>query len=217
MKPDFRVTNTNAPAVAEICARLDGLPLAIELAAARVKLLSPEQMLTRLEMNLSILSSPAQDIPQRQRTLRGAIDWSHDLLREPEQRLFARLAVFRDGCTLDAAEEVCSSHDLGIEVLEGISSLVDNSLLRTVEGSAETRFAMLETIREYARERLAESAAPAEVARRHAGYFFVIAHQAGKQLMAQSRASGWRDSDGSTTISGRLSSARRSSACWTPP
>ncbi len=183
VKPDFRVTNTNAPAVAEICARLDGLPLAIELAAARVKLLSPEQMLDRLEKSLSFLSSTAQNLPPRQRTLHGAIDWSHDLLGEADKRLFRRLSVFRGGFALDAAEEVVGQVDLGADMLESVASLVNKSLLIVQEQDSETRFAMLETIRQYARERLIESGEADEVMRRHAALFFGLALAAERALM----------------------------------
>ena len=182
VKPDFRVTNENAPAVAEICARLDGLPLAIELAAARVKLLTPAEMLRRLEQNLGLLASSARDLPERQRTLHGAIDWSHELLTEPEQRLFARLSVFRGGFDFPAAESVSQTDDLGVDVLDGLASLVDHSLLRTQEAGPETRFDMLETIREYAREKLAAAPQAESAFRRHAAYFFDLARQAGEQL-----------------------------------
>ncbi|MDQ3938838.1 MAG: adenylate/guanylate cyclase domain-containing protein, partial [Chloroflexota bacterium] len=182
VKPDFRVTNANAPAVAEICARLDGLPLAIELAAARSKLLSPEQMLARLEQSLSLLASTAQNLPARQRTLRGAIDWSYDLLTEPEQRLFSRLSVFRGGFALESAEQVVAD-DLAMDVLDGVSSLVNKSLLRTETDASETRFAMLETIREYARQRLSESGEEPELMKRHATHFLALPARAEEHLM----------------------------------
>jgi predicted ATPase len=153
---DFSLTEENAPAVAEICARLDGLPLAIELAAARVKLLSPQAMCSRLSNPLKFLTGGARDLPERQRTLRGAIAWSHALLDEGEQALFARLSVFSGGCALEAVEAVCDGEDdLPVDIFEGLSSLVDKSMLRQEEGiEEEPRFVMLETIREYARERL---------------------------------------------------------------
>ena len=183
VKPGFQVTNENAPAVAQICARLDGLPLAIELAAARIKLLGPEQILARLEQNLSLLSSAAQDLPERQRTLRGAVAWSHELLSPPEQTLFARMSIFRGSCTFDAAEAVCSGEAVGGDVFDGVASLVDKSLLRSAEVGGETRLAMLETIREYARERLEESGDFPALARRHASLFFGWAGDAERNLM----------------------------------
>src|SRR5215210_2521886 len=167
-KPDFSVTNENAPAVAEICARLDGLPLAIELAAARAKILSPQAMLSRLSNRLKLLKGGARDLPERQQTLRGAIDWSHDLLEEDERTLFARLSVFVGGCTVESAEEVCDPEgDLLVEVLDGLASLVDKSLLRQREekGSGAPRFFMLGTIREYATEKLEERGKAEEVSR----------------------------------------------------
>ena len=135
-KASFEITNENAPAVAEICVRLDGLPLAIELAAARVKLLSPKVLLTRLANRLKLLTGGAKDLPERQRTLRGAIEWSHDLLDVGERTLFARLAVFSGGRTLEAVEAICDAEgDLPVDALEGVSSLLDKSLLVREEGA----------------------------------------------------------------------------------
>ena len=157
VKADFSVTNENAPAVAEICARLDGLPLAIELAAARVRLLSPQAMLTRLGNRLKLLKGGARDLPTRQQTLRGTIDWSYELLTEEEKTLFVRLSVFAGGHTLEAIEEICDSGG-DIDALEGVESLLEKSLLRREEGpNGESRFDMLETVHEYAREKLEES------------------------------------------------------------
>jgi predicted ATPase/class 3 adenylate cyclase len=156
-RPDFTVTTHNAPAIAEICVRLDGLPLAVELAAARVRVLSPQAMLTRLDKRLKLLTGGSHDLDERQQTLRATIDWSYDLLSEPEQTLFARLGVFVGGCRLDAAEAV-GDHDgdLGIDILDGLGSLVEQSLLRQRDDpDGEPRFWMLETIREYASERAA--------------------------------------------------------------
>src|SRR5262249_50074120 len=150
---DFAVTNENAPAVAAICHRLDGLPLAIELAAARIRLLPPQAMLARLEHRLPLLPGGAPGPPIPQPAPRGAIDWSYDLLDAGEQTLFCRLAVFVGGCTLEAAEAVCNpSGELGIDLLDGVDSLVAKSLLRqeAETDGAEPRFKMLETIREYA-------------------------------------------------------------------
>jgi predicted ATPase/class 3 adenylate cyclase len=183
VKPEFTVTNANAPAIAQICARLDGLPLAIELAAARIKLLGPEQILVRLEQNLSLLSSTAQDLPERQRTLRGAVAWSHELLSRPEQTLFARMSIFRGGCTLESAETVCGGEGLDGDVFDGVASLVDKSLLRSEEVGGETRLSMLETIREFARERLEEAGDFATLASRHARLYFGWASEAERNLM----------------------------------
>jgi predicted ATPase/serine/threonine protein kinase len=179
VKPGFAVTEENGAAIAEICARLDGLPLAIELAAARVKLLSPGLMLARLQKRLHLLTGGARDLPERQQTLRGAIDWSHDLLNEPEQKLFRRLSVFVGGCTLEAAEAVCNAKgDLGLDVLEAMASLMDKSLVQQPEpGAGEPRFAMLETIREYALERLASSGDEPITRRAHAAYCLVLAEE----------------------------------------
>ena len=182
VKPDFQITNADAPAVAEICARLDGLPLAIELAAARVKLLTPEDILERLGQSLTLLASATRDLPERQRTLLSAIAWSHDLLSESERRLFASLSIFRGGFTLAAAEGVCGDAALGVEVFDGVASLLDKSLVRREELGGEPRFAMLQTIREFARERLTESGELDELTRRHALYFFGLARDAAPQL-----------------------------------
>ncbi len=181
-KSDFAVSNANAPAVAEICARLDGLPLAIELAAARVKLLTPEQILARLESNLGVLATSAQDLPERQRTMRGAIEWSFQLLTPDEQKLFERLSVFRGGFTLDSAEQVILGEGLALDIFDALASLADKSLLRTVDGGAETRFAMLETIREYATERLNASGDGETIRRAHAHHYFKLADEAEHEL-----------------------------------
>jgi predicted ATPase/class 3 adenylate cyclase len=184
-KSDFTVNNANAPAVAEICARLDGLPLAIELAAARVKLLTPDQILARLESNLGVLATSAQDLPERQRTMRGAIEWSYQLLTPEEQKTFARLSVFRGGFTLDSAEQVVLDKDLHIDIFDGLASLADKSLLRTVDAGSETRFAMLETIREYATELLAAAPDVDEIRRAHARHYFKLATDSESHLTAQ--------------------------------
>jgi predicted ATPase len=179
VQPNFALTPENAPAIAEICARLDGLPLAIELAAARVKLLSPSAMRVRLAKRLQLLTGGARDLPARQQTLRGAIDWSHELLDPAEQRLFRRLSVFAGGCTLEAAEAVCNAKsDLGLETLEGVEAMVDRSLLQRIEPVAgESRFVMLETIREYALDQLAASGDEALTRRAHAAYCLVLAEE----------------------------------------
>ena len=149
VRPEFRLTVENAPAVVEICRRLDGLPLAIELAAARVKVLPPAGLLARIASRLELLRGGANDLPERQRTLRGTMDWSYDLLTPSERRLFRRLAIFVGGCTLEAAEAICNvGEDLEVEVLDAVTSLVDKSLL-TQSGpeDEEARFTMLETLR----------------------------------------------------------------------
>jgi predicted ATPase len=176
VRPEFRLTADNAPAVAEIAARLDGLPLAIELAATRTKVLAPTQILPRLQRRLSLLTTGPRSLPDRQRTLRGAIAWSRDLLPEPERRLFARLAVFAGGWTLESAEAVCDPEGLGLDVLDGLAALVDQSLvLRTEPTAGHPRFAMLETIREFGQERLADDGDLEQVRRRHAGHFLDLA------------------------------------------
>jgi predicted ATPase/class 3 adenylate cyclase len=173
-KPDFTVNNTNAPAVAEICVRLDGLPLAIELAAARTKLLPPQALLDRLTRSLDLLTGGARDMPARQQTLRATIDWSYHLLGTDEQTLFARLAVFAGGCTLPAAEAVCG----GEALLAGLSTLVDNNMLRQEEQpDGEPRFTMLETIRTYALERLKAGGEADAITQRHAEHFLAVAEQ----------------------------------------
>jgi len=168
-KAGFGITSENAPAVAQICARLDGLPLSIELAAAREKLLPPKAILTRLSNRLKLLTGGARDLPERQRTLRGAIEWSHDLLDDGERMLFARLSVFSGGRTLEAIEAICDPEgDLPVDALDGVSSLLDKSLLRQEEGPEdEPRFVMLETIHEYSREKLEQSGEAEEIGRAH--------------------------------------------------
>jgi predicted ATPase len=178
-KPDFELNRENAQAVSEICARLDGLPLAIELAAARVKVLSPSSLRTRLASRLQLLTGGARDLPHRQHTLRATIDWSYDLLSAAEQKLFRRLSVFVGGCTLEAVEAVCDTKaDLDLDLLDGMASLVDKSLLQQVEhATGEPRFLMLETIREYAREKLEASLEEAATRRAHAAYCLVLAEE----------------------------------------
>jgi predicted ATPase/DNA-binding winged helix-turn-helix (wHTH) protein len=179
VKPDFSLTEQNADAVVQICQRLDGLPLAIELAAARIKIMSPAGLLTRIASRLELLTDGARDLPERQRTLRHAIDWSHDLLTPSEQKLFRRLSIFVGGCTLEAVEAVCDApEDLGGDLLDGLTSLLDKSLMsQAAAGSAEPRFTMLETIREYGRERLDESGESENVRRAHAAYCLVLAEE----------------------------------------
>jgi predicted ATPase/class 3 adenylate cyclase len=240
-KAGFAVTNDNAPAVAEICYRLDGLPLAIELAAARVKLFAPQALLARLENGLGFLTGGARDLPARQQTIRNTIDWSYNLLSENEKRLFARLGVFVGGWTIEAAEAVCNWTEVqGLRtelpdlaapvlspqssVLNAIAALADHSLVRQNEGpDGEPRFSMLETIREYALERLAASGEAEEMRRRHADYFLALAEEAepwlrrAEQLLWFSRlraeranllaALGWALQNKATEIGLRLASA----------
>ena len=182
LKPDFQVSNATAPAVAEICARLDGLPLAIELAAARIKLLPPPALLARLGQRLALLTSGGRDAPARQQTLRKTIDWSYQLLDADEQRLFRRLSVFVGGCTLQAIEAVCAALDTqtpAISVLDGAASLIDKSLLQqTEQEAAEPHFVMLETIREYGREALAAPGEAEVTHQAHAAYYLALAEAA---------------------------------------
>ncbi|MGZ3632542.1 MAG: ATP-binding protein [Candidatus Limnocylindrales bacterium] len=196
-RPDFQVTNENAPAVAQITASLDGLPLAIELAAARVKLLTPDGILSRLQGRFELLGGGSRDLPARQQTLRGAIAWSYDLL-EPEARtLFARAAIFVGGFELEAAEAVCAlatgaAGEAPLDVLDGLSNLVDQSLLRQAAEQSHERFVMLETIRSYALERLQESGEAEALRRRHAEYFASFAETAMPNLTGHDRAA-WLD------------------------
>ena len=190
--PDFAVTSENESAVQGICSRLDGLPLAIELAAARTRLLPPSAILERLQSRLQLLTGGALDLPERQQTLRKTIDWSHDLLNDAERKLFRRLSVFLGGCTLEAAEAVCNtSRDLGIDLFEGLTSLVDKNLVQRVDrAEAQPRFAMLETIREYALERLIDSGEESAARRAHAAYCLVLAEEGNPELSSADRA-GW--------------------------
>ena len=187
--PGFAMVPETAPAIEGICARLDGLPLAIELAAARSRVLSPGAILDRLQNRLQLLTGGALDLPERHHTLRNTIDWSHDLLSEAERKLFRRLSVFVGGCTLEAAEAVCNTgKDLGTDLFEGLSSLVGQNLVQRVDrADAEPRFAMLETIREYALERLADSGELSATRRAHAAYFLVVAEEGNPDLSSADR------------------------------
>jgi predicted ATPase/DNA-binding CsgD family transcriptional regulator len=180
-KPTFQLTATNAHAVAEICARLDGLPLAIELAAARAKVLSPQMLLARLERRLQVLTQGSVDLPERQQTLRNTLAWSYDLLSPQEQRLFRQLTAFIGGFTLEAVEAVCKTlGDEPMHVLEGVASLLDKNLVhQTVqEREEEPRFVLLETIREYGLERLAEAGETEATREAHAAYYLALAEEA---------------------------------------
>jgi len=183
----FTLTADNASAVMQICLALDGLPLAIELAAARVKVLPPDALLSRIAGRSLLLDGGARDRPARQQTLRATIDWSYELLTAPEQRLFRRLGVFVGSWTLEAAEAVCDAReDLGLDVFDGIASLVDKSLVRSLhDDSAEPRFSMLSTIRQYALERLDGACESAQVRKAHAAYCLVLAEESGPDPAAQ--------------------------------
>ncbi len=176
-RAEFALTDANAAAVAAICRRLDGLPLALELAAARINVLSPDQILARMDHRLTLLASSRRDLTDRQRTLRGAIEWSYDLLTEPERTFFRRFSVFAGGADLDAAQTVIDPEiDLGADALDLASALVDRSLLRATEAGGANRLVLLETIREYASDRLAEAATEAEAVRnRHAAHYRALA------------------------------------------
>lgn len=188
IRPGFVVTNANAPAVAGIAGRLHGMPLAIELAAARVKLLTPDQILARLEHHLDLLTAGSRDVPERQQTLRGAIGWSYDLLDDGARRLIDRLSVFRGGFDLEMAERVCGpASEVGGDVVERIGELVDQSLVRFDEGASEPRFAMLETIREYAGEMLAGRGDAEATADRHAAAMLELAQLAAPELAGASQ------------------------------
>ncbi|HEY4687806.1 MAG TPA: DUF4062 domain-containing protein [Anaerolineae bacterium] len=193
VNPHFSITTATAPAIAEICHRLDGLPLAIELAAARIKILSPQALLARLEQGLDVLRGGARDLPARQQTLRNTIAWSYDLLNERARTLFRRLSIFTGGWTLDAAEDVCNAvGDLAVDVLDEMESLIDNSLLVSTEVQGEMRFGMLETIREFAFERLVESGEETATHWHHAGYFLKLAEAAEPHLTSAARRA-WVD------------------------
>lgn len=191
VRPGFVFTDENAHAIAEICTRLDGLPLAIELAAARIKLLSPAALCAELTSCLPLLTAGARDLPERQRTLRDTIAWSHDLLTPEEQVLFRRIAVFVDGCTLEAASAV-GDHDGHIDTFSCLTSLVDLNLLWQTEARDERRFHMLETIREYGLERLLERAEEDQTRRQHAAWFVALAEAADSDFW-EPRSGQWAD------------------------
>jgi len=190
-RPGFALTEQNAAVVAEIASRLDGLPLAIELAAARVRIMPPEAILPRLSSRLTLLTGGARDLPDRLQTLRGAIAWSYDLLEEPVQRLFARLAVFHGGAGLAEVEAVCRPmEELGLDPLDGLAALVDHSLLRQAQAGGEPRFSMLETIREFAFAQLEQSGELERLAERHTQAFAALA-QAARPHLTRARRREW--------------------------
>ncbi len=209
-RPGFEVTDANARAVAEICHRLEGLPLAIELAAARLSMMPAQALLARLENRLGVLTGGARDLPTRQQTLRSTIEWSYDLLTEPQQTLFCTLSIFAGGCTLDAVEEVCTMRNVEFgmrnndeqisiphsefhiphseSLLETLSALVDNSLVLLDEQTGEeARFRMLETVREYALERLKAHGAEGRTRGLHARYYLRLARRAQDELRGPSQ------------------------------
>jgi predicted ATPase/DNA-binding SARP family transcriptional activator len=195
VKPDFRLTDENAATVAIICVRLDGLPLAIELAAARVKFMSLEALLSRLvgaNGRLPLLTGGARDLPAHQRTLRSTIAWSYELLEPDLKLLFARLAVFLGSFSLEAAEEVCGAPTLDLDIFEGVTRLVNKSLLRCEELGEEVRFRMLETLREYGLERLKESGEETAVRDRHAEHYEAFVKKAAPELVRAEQAN-WLD------------------------
>jgi predicted ATPase/class 3 adenylate cyclase len=192
-RPDFSLTQENAAAVAQITERLDGLPLAIELAAARVKLFPPQAIRERLSSRLAFLTGGARDLPVRQQTLRGAIGWSYELLEEPVRRLLRRLAVFVGGAALPQLEAVCGpAEELGVEPLDGLAVLVDHSLVSQGHSAGEPRFSMLETIREFALQMLSASGERERIEQRHAAVFQALAAAAGPHLTRRGRC-GWLD------------------------
>jgi predicted ATPase len=199
--PGFTLTSDNAQVVAQICHKLDGLPLAIELAAHRMKVLSPQKVLAHLEARLDLLVEGADNLPARQRTLRGAIDWSYGLLDPGEQALFRRLTVFAGGCTLEAAEVVCNfelsansnqpQNSKLVEILTALASLVDKSLLRREDIAEEPWFSMLETIREYAWEKLSlDEGEMQQALRRHAEYYLRLAEET-EPLLSGEQQGAW--------------------------
>jgi predicted ATPase/DNA-binding CsgD family transcriptional regulator len=193
-RPDFQMKPANARAIAEICVRLDGLPLAIELAAARAKLLSPQALLTRLGHRLQVLTSWARDVPARQQTLRNTLAWSYELLDIQEQRLFRRLSIFVGGCTLGAVEALYSTlGDMPAYVLDGVASLIDKSLLhQTEQEGQEPRLMMLETIREYGLEVLASAGEMESTRRAHAHYYLSLVEDVEVEIGGSQQAA-WLD------------------------
>ena len=194
VRPSFSVTNENAPAVAAISARLHGMPLAIELAAARIKILSPDAILVRLDHQLDLLAAGARDLPPRQQTLRGAIAWSYDLLDESGKRLLDRLSVFASGCDLASAEAVCGpATDLGGDILDGLMALVDQSLVKVEEATdGEPRFRLLDTIRAFAAEQLEANGEGDLIRMRHRDWYVALVDRAAAELSGAEQR-GWLD------------------------
>jgi predicted ATPase/class 3 adenylate cyclase len=193
VRPDFRLDDSNAAAVAQIVTAVDGLPLAVELAAARIRILSPRAIVDRLGNRLALLAGGARDLPARQQTLRAAISWSHDLLEMPSQLLFRRAGVFVGGFDLDQAEPVCGPpEDTGVDTLDGLGELVDQNMLRQRELEGEPRFRMLDTIREFALERLEGAGETAEILGRHAAAYLALAEEAAPHLLGRDQCR-WLD------------------------
>lgn len=188
VRPDFRLTTENASSIAQICSRLDGLPLALELAAAHIGILPPQTLLAHLENRLSILTDGPCDVPRRQQNLRDAIAWSYDLLSQGEKTLFERLSIFRGGGTLESVQSVCADMEPSA-LIPALSALVDQSLLQRQETNGETRFTMLETIRQFSAERLAD---PQSIHERHLAYYLNLAQRAEPELTRKD-ASVWLD------------------------
>ena len=189
IKPDFDVTTANVQTIAMICRRLDGLPLAIELAAARIKLLPPQALLQRLIHPLNVLTGGRQNAPERHQTLRNTIAWSYHLLNAVEQQLFRRISVFVGSCSLEAIEALYSSYpDRTMLVLDGVSSLIDKSLLRQIEQGDEPRIVMLETIREYALEMLDANGEEHLIRHAHAVYYMTLAEESERELVGPQQA-----------------------------
>jgi predicted ATPase/class 3 adenylate cyclase len=193
VKPDFQATNENAPAIAGICERVDGLPLAIELAAARINLFSPQALLARLATSLSALGTGARDRPSRQQTLRNAILWSYELLDQGQRRLLARFSVFARGGSLEQVDAVCGpAAEIGADVVDALDQLADQSLIRRLPDFSEPRFLMLQTIREFAAEKLEQSDEAAAVRDRHVQAFIALAEQTQPHLFGSQRKA-WLD------------------------
>src|SRR5438874_3315855 len=189
IKPDFDVTTANVQTIAMICRRLDGLPLAIELAAARIKLLPPQALLQRLIHPINVLTGGRQNAPDRHQTLRNTIAWSYHLLNTVEQQLFRRVSVFIGSCSLEAIEALYSSYpDRAMLILDGVSSLIDKSLLRQIEQEDEPRIVMLETIREYALEMLEDNGEERFIRHAHAVYYMTLAEEAERELVGPQQA-----------------------------
>ncbi len=189
VRPDFTVTDENSRTIAEICTRVDGLPLALELAAARIRILTPEDMLKRLESRLKLLTTGTRDMPARHRTLRDTISWSYDLLDAPDKKLFRRLSAFAGDLSFEASEAVCNSLlDLPPDILEGLSRLVERSLLAREEAAGELRFRMLETIREFASAELDASGESKPILESHADFFLSLAEKAEPELKGPDQA-----------------------------